>query len=597
MGKMTMSSGSPASTGSPSEYDIKSNKYESVIDNNANIKPFTSKTKSNQNVVYVGWFKDPIPGLSDIVKREWKCTECANRSMNLSRIIGGDSRHFCAPTYVDETDIRNDIQIAANKVARKAWNDSPSNWSLLILPHPDLYPYRNDDEFDVRDLYVKSKGSKGNGGSFNHYYINVSNDAWLAAAPLVSDAEIDNALLQKALDKYTPLLRQFIKRTIPTERDYEALRKSFKVFKKIIDTVPYAKVLNHGISFMNHLLSLSDNCDVKQPCYLTEAQLMYVIGNTIISSKISPGENGDAIITAFHQLSKNALDLITSAVCEKAMINMCRARFAPDKYEQPTAAPSAKKVANTLKKFGDYSVSICTHDELTKHIPSTVTIMGDTCSASSGGAAEVMKKMLAKSKLTSKFDFAGRHINSSGFYIDSIKTLVELIESGYVTSLDIKCADHCVDANHPTSIETAYFGNFHNFNPEHLITKSDWGWSFLLAPEKPRFNGHHKVTHIVPFSIGGWKTYVFILHHARTCPTITDSISWAGILDEGVRRTHGSTFSTVGENMPVKYPEGDLAIGVGVSEPGTSSALNRTITVYINGDYSKPIKISMGGMH
>ena len=594
MGKMTMASGSPSSTVcTPSEYDIKSNKYEKVIDSNAAIKPFTSKTKSNQKVVYVGWFKTPIPGLSEVVKQEWKCAVCASRSMNLSRILGKDSQHFCAHTYATGSDIRNDIQIAANKLTQTAWKDSPSNWSLRILPHPDD-PYHSDGEFDVRELYTKSKGYRSNGESFNHYYLNISNTSKLC--PRVSDAEIDNALLQKALDKYTPLLRQFIKRTVPTESDYVAIRKSFDVFKKIIDKVPYASVLNHGISFMNVILSHSDMCGAKQPCYLTESQLMNVIGNTIISSTVSPGENGDAIITAFHQLSKNVLDLIVSAVSEEAMVRMCRDRFDPTKYEQPTAAPSLNKVAHTLNTLGDYSVSLCTLDELCKHIPDTVKLMGDISSGPSGGAAAVMGKMMNSYNTKSKYNFADRYPKANeGQSIDSIKTLVEHMNLGYVKSLEIKCANHGAHYTDPTSINTVYFGTFHNFNPAHLITNALWGWGFINE-EAPRFHGRHKVSHVVPFAGAGWKNYAFILDNSRTCPKINGSVSWPGILAPGVRRIHGSTFKEVGSKMPINYPEGNLAIGVGVSEPNTSSKLNRTITVYINGN-NTPINISMGGMH
>tara|TARA_Y100000590_G_scaffold343714_2_gene392823 strand:+ start:24618 stop:26417 length:1800 start_codon:yes stop_codon:yes gene_type:complete len=564
--------------------------YDRYIGKDAkSIKPFIF-TIDEKTYVFVGWdCNETLKKIKPLVYKEWKCIECKTRSDPLSRIISNDgSKHF-----LKTKTMTNDEQCIAASFSKKS---VITNWTIKLIPHItheiDIVGY------DLRKLFQRSTtaGAKQGFKQFNHYYLD---------CPRSSENITNPTLIQKALSKYTLLIINLFDNHF-SRGGYDAVCGSIDIFKECLDEAPYAKTFLNGVGFIERLINFVKLTGKKDTAHLATHELIDVIGKTILSSKIESGENGDALITGYHQFTTNILDMFKSARSKEAMIKILTERCAPENYQRRTAAPTVNQIKKSMELFGDFDVSICTTKQLMKHIPTTVKLDGppSTIEVNGSGAMAAMQSMIDSQKHKNKYAFGSRVSISKP---TNIKQLFEQIRSGKIHTVHVQCPDYSYSQSSisdPHYVENTYIGQFNNLNKDYLITDG-WGWIFLNK-QTPRFIGKQKVSHIAPINVAGHKNYHFIFEQCCSInpkKKITSTISFPEILSNTIRRSHGATFEEIGRKMNVKYPppihaltEESLAIGVGVCESNRYGSLTRSITIYINDDLKTPIQISHGGL-
>ena len=137
---------------------------------------------------------------------------------------------------------------------------------------------------------------------------------------------------------------------------------------------------------------------------LTE-QMMF-IGRAICSVPILDDANeGEVVITFYHQINKNILDLLTTAKTKVAMEEMLRERMNPMNYQRLKAPPSVGQVDMAMDSLGDFSVTMHTVEELDGH-DDTDTIGGVAAegdqTATSTSAYDELKKSVKKTERSGK---------------------------------------------------------------------------------------------------------------------------------------------------------------------------------------------------
>lgn len=125
---------------------------------------------------------------------------------------------------------------------------------------------------------------------------------------------------------------------------------------------------------------------------LSQVDMFNLVVPHLLKSPIGKDECSGAV-ALFVDTTDQVIELLTIAKGMKAMYKLIEGRFHPDRYKQKTAEAKMQTIERAMGKFGDYSNSVMTVDEMAKYCP-TVKISSVAASSvaasnstTSGGAA------------------------------------------------------------------------------------------------------------------------------------------------------------------------------------------------------------------
>lgn len=307
------------------------------------------------------------------------------------------------------------------------------------------------------------------------------------------------------------------------------------------------------------------------------------VTHALFSGNLSPNsvKGSDPIMTVFHQMNLNGLDVMKCANDEKAFITIMKDRFSPENHCRPTAAPSTGQVNNAINMLGDFKNTIMTRSQAIDEfgaIPyalatdpvQTAVAVADI--HSSMNAFDKMKVSANPNESSGAAGFASR-VKKTSSEILTPKTLQDLLNIPGVY-LEVN-----VSSMTPGTACTTTLG--HKVKYPHL-----WMFHQYQSPSKYGMKDNWaRVTAILPVNKEGGRhrSYIFI------CSTATPHSSmpnccFPDFLSTEYARTCRNAFEQLnGMTHPVIPSEGPYAMGVGTSITGTDGSFVRAFKVRVNG--------------
>ena len=435
---------------------------------------------------------------------------------------------------------------------------------------------------------LKSYGNLTNRsqGSYEHYYLDPSN---------ICDNSVNLNLLDKAFKTYTPLLISlFDRHEFRSEMAWEGMKNSLELVIEIFESVDYGlKLVPCSRWFLDCF-----NRTTTPFCHMSLSEKMDFIGKAITSAPISNGANGSAVITFYHQINKNVLNLLDSAKDKQSMKKMVKERLSPNNYQQKTALPSKASIEIAREKLGHFTTSLMTTEilETYKHaIKVDNSNKKNLYGSSSENEKSIYDMVRSKSSKHEQFTntaagFASRAASSNSStklpfvtksydasYEITMTDLIENIKNGNIWKLEVEAS------RLPTN---AYVAECSLARKKMIF---DHPWLFLnRQPNRFPNHGTLEVTHLVPIIIQTHTNCIFIIKGARKAhenKPITSHCCLPEFLSTEYHQCK-SVFKEIGLSTGISVPtSGELAFGFGLSVSKGSSSLCQSCQLYINGSH------------
>ena len=540
----------------------KNDAYHSSLESFASCTPFVGsyiKDGKTINVSFLGEITFDSTLIENTIYTEWNCMTCRRRFRILSKLRDQNGAIFRYPKC-DHTPEANKVVLLTENFHKTASRNSDTmNWSLrpvaktgdwdnyykniqtkidsltnkinemkdevtktdpinitsIMLTNGKISEYTKEKAVLKKELIMVSNFSKlsirntGPESEFSHYYIQPDN---------FSDSEVNLGKIQKAFNTYIPLMLNLFSSSDYFGANWEAITNSLKMLLKILSSVDYGKQLVASTSWFLGCFNRS----TKPFNNMTLDEKMDFIGKAIISAPISDGRDGTVVITFFHQINNNVLNLLSIAHDEHAMAELVRERMSPDNYRRKTAL-KAGNIDVAQKHLGDFTTTLMNTDMLEKHdhvIKVKQNNYQTTTTASGGSIYDTLRTKTAKNNLSGPAKFAARansSVNSTtklpsyvgknmeGNYCMTILELMENTKNGNIFKLEV-----CASSNVPTNAFVADC----TLSRKKLIFDHLW---LYLNYQSNRFKNYGKIeiTHLVPIVTHTRKNIIFVLKGAR----------------------------------------------------------------------------------
>lgn len=475
------------------------------------------------------------------------CIECKSRISKLIRLIDANGDPVLFPNSKNSypKELHNLWELSHRKIS------STHGFELELV--------QNDHWFDLTCGHDKDTNEP-----FPHVNL------WPTSyASVPSDIEICTVA---GYHKYYPMIMNMF-----TTNGVRGITDSLDASISLFDTkdssdhhiIPYGDKIKWAFEWMKK--NITDT-------FLHQSPLDQVVQVThaLFSGNLTPNsiKGSDPIMTAYHQMSQNGLDVMKCANDKDAFVAIMKERFSPENHCRPTAAPTSGQVNNAINMLGDFENTIMTLSQAVDEfgaIPYALT-NPVTNAHSSMNAFDKMKISANPQKTSGAAGFASRAKKTSSETLIP-KTLHDLLD---IPGVHVEINVHGMS---PVTACTTTLGNkvkyphlwmFHNNqSPSKYGMKDDWV----------------RVTAILPVCKEGerHRSYIFI------CSTATPHSSmpnccFPDFLSTEYARTCRTAFEQL-NNMthPVIPSEGPYAMGVGTSITGTDGSFARAFKVRVNG--------------
>lgn len=410
--------------------------------------------------------------------------------------------------------------------------------------------------FPTKQLYHPLFEGSNNNGRFPHVTLAVTD--WNNPADVPS-------WWHSLVHKYYPMvLRLFL------ENGVEGIQESLEILHSLLSSkdgagrhrIPYGDKLEQSVSWLKE--HLRDDFTRQSPIALAVQVVTAILrGNGVPNADMS----SDPIMTWYHQVKDNGLDVLTCAQDEKAVIAILKERFSPTNYCRPTAAPSDGQIEIAMKKLGAFEVTVMTAAQAADF--GAIAFSGKDPTSSSNSSMAAFAAM--KSKKSGAAGFASRTTRK---VFSPPTRFSELLAMASDVRLEMYAEGS------PSTAYTTTLGDKALY--PHL-----WCYENGKSPSHYGLNSWTPISSVLPMKWEEGKgrhcNFLFISPQARL-PSKVANCCFPEFLAPAYQRICRTAFEKLNKLMtPTVPPTGPYAAGVGTSITGADGTFYKPLRFRVNG--------------
>lgn len=411
--------------------------------------------------------------------------------------------------------------------------------------------------FPTKELYHPLFEGHNNDGRYPHVTLAVTEYSNPADVP---------SWWHHLIHKYYPLVLNLFR-----ENGADGIQESLTILHVLLSSkdgagthrIPYGDKLENSVSWLKE--HLSDAFNSQSPTDQAVQVVTAILSGNGMYNSLSPS---DPIMTWYHQVKDNGLDVLACAHDEKAVIAILKERFSPMNYCRPTAAPSDGQIEIAMKQLGAFEVVVMTADQaLTEY--GAIAFSGKDASSSTDSSMAAFAAM--KGKRSGAAGFASR---ASRKVFSPPTRLSDLL----AMASDIKLEMYAEGS--PTTAYTTTLG-------DKVLYPHLWCYENEKSPSHYGLSGWIQISAVLPMK---WeedkrrhRNFLFISPRSRL-PSKVANCCFPGFLAPAYQRICRKAFEKLNTMMTPSVPAtGPYAAGIGTSITGADGSLNRALRFRANG--------------